>query len=401
MTRNTVWTCIILALAAVLAGCTAVTPPAAAPAGEATATAAAVAAATASAVPTSPLGCLVVDPSGDVTLVDPCDSATETLRNTACRDVVPFDGGAAYNNVDDTKPLGWSLAVNFNDAVPGDPPACLRLYYRDDTPGVEAYMPIDGGGILVETCKISGNLPITGDYAEFCADKDPKGVVCSVNLAAWISDQKTQDFVAPVYPGVDLPSILANFGSTPSHTYATMALISTVNWDSCPLVPRRMPLITYLPTTPAAPQPQLLLASALSADDLKAIGDGDYNFDEAPDAAEVIGFTQQCTGAPWTGQWLTWVPAAEDQLVAWDQRQASLTSDPYDLQIHQPPLSAPTDSCIAVDPTPAVDLWQSDAKLLIGMETDPPSNSSFLGNVDGVLIDPFDSKPAASADKHD
>ncbi|MBK8047590.1 MAG: hypothetical protein IPK16_10985 [Anaerolineales bacterium] len=53
------------------------------------------------------------------------------------------------------------------------------------------------------------------------------------------------------------------------------------------------------------------------------------------------------------------------------------------------------DTC-EVDPTPApVPFWIGDAYLEIGFDATQPE-TSFRGNIDGVLIDPLDSKPPTS-----
>lgn len=293
-------------------------------------------------------------------------------RDQACEDIVPFDGSAAYDAVTD-RPIGWTFGVNFDVlSSAGNPLGCLHVYERDDANGT--YVPVDNGGIVVDTCTIdtspsTGMTPtIGGGTASFCQ----AGLVrCEMAVGRWIEDSTLQAYLLGSPQALPtLAQELANFapGGDVMHKYPTFTLVADAAWpdDACPLdAEQELPVVRYVPEGGSGPT---------YAIDLYTPGDRVVTIPDATCSAEQIEIDTQAGLRVWR-----------------DHSESAESSDPYALYKYQLD-GGPIEACTVSGPLDPVSLWVGIATLYIGFDPDRP-DTGFSGVIDGVLVDPYDSKP--------
>jgi len=316
--------------------------------------------------------CVFIDDQQQI-VVESCD-AKAAERSFACNDVVPLKGDIAYNINDGSKPIGWTLGVNFSDASLGTagPLGCLRLYLRDD--GAAAYVPIDNGGILFDTCTASATVPITGEMAQYCTPGAPdnsRAISCKVNLAGWLQEPDLIDYIDTITT-VARP-LIHDFASVPDsiHHYPNFAMVAKAKWENnCDLVKAVLPVIHYV--APAAPtaQPSLDLVSESSGDDR-------------------LRFAASCPE-----EQPAWYDVGQTHRLWYDIAEDAATSASVLTYVHQLETAA-AEVCNPGAGDAPVDFWIGEAELWIGH--DPATDESFMGDLDGILIDPYDSKPPVAS----
>lgn len=291
-----------------------------------------------------------------------CSEGEVELMADACDDVVAFDAEQAYENAREADLLGWTLTVSF-DAVVGEgeaprPLGCLRLYRRDD--GQRRFAPARGGTILFDTCQTSGSVDINDGKAHFGAGGESGGTVtCAVDLAKWVGDF----LVNHAHTGDESGGILMrtiNFaGPTSIHQYPGLTLVARVEMEEDdPFAPNGSLVFRYLGAD----------AEYSHALTLATTGTDDGSFAPAcPDVSPPPVFK---------------LPLA---LTAWRDLSEGRMRNSYQPAEGEPIL------CDAGEGSASADFWIGPATLEIGAVQ---ADNAFAGSIDGVLVDPFDSKPA-------
>lgn len=308
---------------------------------------------------------LVIVPGGsgyelrsDYTAIDP---------DQACASIIPFDGKAAYerHNSDDNLIL-WTFLVNFNQFSPftGNPLGCLRLYHRVEpstSRPAGTYDEIDGGGILVDTCTPGplGSVKFDGDAAIF---KEGEYVQCAMNILAWVRLLTGDDRSPGILPE-EFRSDLDRFFDHHPHSYQSLAMVASLRSVES-TIGADLPIIYY--------------------------------------------------DAPWDGLWWTFDQSMLIRLLQTNTGPGltfpidRCTTSDYILTINDTPIiwwydfersvrkyeyqrGEEIKSCNAPSPffSPPW-FWIGPATLYIG---NTPTSGSFQGSLDGVLIDPTDSRP--------
>lgn len=329
--------------------------------------------------------CIDDDQAGKLVVRDcnsPADMPDTAKRDDACADIVPFDGEEAFAAVADL-PIGWTFGVNFDAISSADAPfGCLRIYQRDPNAasGNGAYVAVDGGGIVVDTCTVAaapsaGPLPVFGGgTASFCR----AGVVtCTLAIGPWINDPRVQQYVlanAPASAPSSLAGELMAFAPPGQelHTYVDFSMVADVAWpeDSCVLDEEQpLPIVRYIPDT----------------------GMGStYELDLASKGGNAITVPNVLTCSPSA----TW-DAPPEGMRLWRFHDATaLTAPEHPLFVYQAQ-GGQAGYCTVTGPLAPVELWVGNSTLMIGHDTNTP-DIGFTGAIGGVLIDPFDSKPPTS-----
>jgi hypothetical protein len=307
------------------------------------------------------------------------------LRNSACADIHDYDEVAAFNATIDSGDLtAWTFGVNFDVLnANGDPLGCLRVYARDEAN--HRFTPVDGGGILVDTCSSTSAPSISatgqdnsaGFPSNMATFDGTQSVVCQMDLATWLTHSLLSDFAALLW---DFPMLLSGtiLDSTPGdliQLYANLSLVTRPRWpnpvfcdpathvdDAC-----LQPLMQVLPSDPNAP-----------AHTLEVFVEG----------TEFFRFWSRLVcpidrGWGWNQAWsMVWrftpsfTPQGDSSLL-----DLEFMSDPPGFD----------SSCYAVDLSEKVPYYLGLTDLWIGFA--PHEQIGLQGDLDGVLIDPSDSKP--------
>ena len=359
-----------------LAACApAAAPPAAAPTEEA--------AAATTTTSTDSGFCITDDNAGLMAIQQECGSTadlpTASERDAACADIVAFDGEAAYTGTTDL-PIGWTFGINFDAfSTAGNPLGCLHIYQRDDSAGsAGAYVPVDGGGIVVDTCVVTvepaavDSPSFNGSTASFCR---AGAVQCRMAIGAWVMDPLLQKYVLNSAPSAAPPTLEAELAAFApaidvTHVYTDLSLVAAVAWpgEPCALDNQPLPIVQYAPPVGSGD----LITLSLEA---------------------VSGDTVTVPGATCSSE--TEWKALPDGLLLWrDHREAALSSGDYPLYQYLTP-SGGGGQCTVPGPLDPVSFWLGESMLSIGYDPAAPE-ISFTGDIDGVLLDPFDSKPPTS-----
>lgn len=309
-------------------------------------------------VPTSPTDPL--PPASVMTLPGRPNDFMFQDRDLACNDILVFDGVKAFENGRDDQPILWTFGVNFDlRSTDGSPVGCFKLYER----GNSSYDPV--GSFLADVCTITGTVDIasTRGYATF----DGHGYVeCSINLSQWVSQTVASD----LYP--DRAESLSGFyeEGTPSrprpdHKYDNFAMVAHARLpkdiDAKALSESKvLPLLAYESSGVVSPT----LSLQLDPSDIVHLGSCSIKLGEDE------------TYSYW------WYDLRA--LVEPNQRYAS----------QEQGAPSETDCGTGPDSSPLVFSIQA-ATLYIGY--DPTTGGIFQGTMDGILIDPTDSKPPAKA----
>lgn len=219
------------------------------------------------ATPGSPM--VITLESGGFELIE--DSGyTDAERDRACEPIVLFDGPAAFDLHPREQPILWTFIVNFDLLSPtGNPVGCLRLYHRMPPSGTVpsgggTFEAIDGGGILVDTCTKgpTGTVVLSGGTAAF----DAGGYVqCKMDIEAWVRDLQDHLICSPdrcdlpANNGLSLDSKLPAFVDSsvlppyPLHGYQNFSMVAKLTEITPPhssLLPIDVPILFYQDEAP-------------------------------------------------------------------------------------------------------------------------------------------------------
>ena len=323
--------------------------------------------------------CVVVLPNLRVVA---CDEAippvTHAERDTACMSIVPFEGRmAAVIASNNGLVAGWSFGVNFDAARDGRPLGCLRIYHLSEELSsagmlVPVMEPVDQGGIVVDTCTVDPTAAVvsTAGEARICGSGS---VTCALALGAWFLDPKVGDLVNgsdyamqdPTAAG-DIAGLTADGDMAP---YPDLTLVARTRWTSsnsgdpeCTLTSAVQPLFNFTPDGESAPQHALTLY--------------------AVEQGTSLTFEPECANNP------AWLP--EDQ---WNTTYSTLIQEPTGVFREYGNADSATGgwtstACNVATP-PDVTFWLGPGTLTIGALEGAVTD----GIIDGVLIDPLDSRP--------
>lgn len=120
------------------------------------------------------------------------DAEAATIRDHACTTLNPIDLKQVIQNSLPDQPIAWRLNLNFKEQdKAGNPLGCFRLF--EVIPGDNSAPPtiqaIDGGGFLINTCVVKGDVTIDPNHAQ--ATFANQGFIhCAVNIRAWVAALK-------------------------------------------------------------------------------------------------------------------------------------------------------------------------------------------------------------------
>jgi hypothetical protein len=274
--------------------------------------------------------------------------------NAACEGIIPFDGKVAYKNAPKDQPILWGLGVNFELLSPaGDPVACFKLY-RSDMIG-EYHLLYT---FLIDTCDVSNIKQVTFTVPGQASFRGNGHIACEVNLAQWMA------IVASSETDPAILFLLQNFylappatpGGPPQfqtfHTYENFTMVGRGTTPSSDPDVDWMPIVKYKPLNPST-----LTAPVLGL----TVAAGDL-------------YLKNC-----------YLSYSHDYFWWYDLRTDNYNQFTYSEII---PATAYPDCGRGSDLSPlAVSIGQ--AVLYIGYD----DSTTYKGALDGVLIDPTDSKP--------
>lgn len=292
-----------------------------------------------------------------------------TVRDIACTPIFPFSETDVIARSHPSEPLLWTFGINFDVLSPAhNPLGCLRLYQRDDSSGTVQVVPIDGGGILVDTCNVvNGDPSLVLKNDGFATFSNGEYIECEMDLRGWVASlSTTQIFTSPVLPNT--PEILSSFALSEVHAYQNFTMMVKLQIDTPPTGgDPRIPIMSYSPT----------ITDPITF----SIG--------IEDGVAVTTPSDQCTPTTLTSSY------SFGQVSKWwyDVRDGQLSyvanHDVPDDQNDPDPIRCEVSS--SVRPLEPVSFTVSLAKLYIGNV--PIAGNEFSGTLDGILIDPTDSKP--------
>jgi hypothetical protein len=298
---------------------------------------------------------------------EPFPSYTVTQRDIACVAIVTFDPKAAAERYPPEQPILWTFGINFDElSSTGNPLGCLRLYRREHEPE-ETFVEIDVGGILVDTCEMVDNgSPVfvmksaVGGEAIFTGGGY---IQCEMNLGIWVK-KLADDWPFPAA----IEQELITFSQQPIHLYTNFTMAATLSAaDPVGSKPAR-PILNYSPVNGAAIDFSLTIAnqSVTAAVDLCEYG--------AP------------PGYPLNKMGVWWYDVQDNKKRPLYLRYYMTDGTPaVRMLCNVLPEATPT------PPSAPIQFSIGPATLYIGY--DPTESSLFFGSIDGVLIDPSDSKP--------
>lgn len=146
----------------------------------------------------------------------------------------------ALNNINPSKQIMWTFGLNFEHLTPvGRPYGCLNLYFRESNVyGVETFVPIDDGGIAIDSCHYTGTTPVSFFQGKMKLEGD-QGVCCNTYLAKWVDQWQAHLNANPslLHPNIDLVALndaLNNFVKTSPHLYEQFTLMAELAYlDGC------------------------------------------------------------------------------------------------------------------------------------------------------------------------
>lgn len=303
-------------------------------------------------------------------------------RIIGCKTIVPFDGREAFDRYPRNHLILWTFTVNFDLlSEVGNPLGCLRLYRRNFDPGTVdrgTFELIERGDILVDTCRVksktlTGSVPGVTFNSGSARFGGAGYIVCGMNLSDWIEKLSSHINLTVTQSGIGVAHGTETFTST--HTYANFTIAASI-------VPTEtnkgslLPLVYYRPKDSSKAKPALVLESVQTTP-IRLSTEG----------CELVG-NSPVRRSWWYGKQMWW----------YDLRQEMPNQKPgllYTLNF----LREPADyhryvrSC-QIDNQLPLEFSLEEAKLYIGY--DPRTKQIFTGTINGILIDPTDSKPEKS-----
>lgn len=297
-------------------------------------------------------------------------------RIIGCKTIVPFDGRKAFDRYPGNHWLLWTFTVNFDlMSKAGKPLGCLRLYRRNFDPGTfdrGTFELIERGNILVDTCRlhsetINGATPgVTFNSGSAIFDGTDY-ITCAMNLSDWIERLSSRINLTVTQPGVGVADGTETFTST--HTYENFTIAASIV-PTARAIDKLLPLVYYMPNAFNTAQPALVLKSH-KLPPLQLFGVGCNEIFEDPD--------EQL----W---WYDLRGETNEKPEAYVQYAINFLNEPADRSKYQAACSKPY-----VGP---LEFSLEEATLYIGYE--PRTKQIFTGTINGILVDPTDSKPEKS-----
>lgn len=303
-------------------------------------------------------------------------------RIIGCKTIVPFDGREAFDRYPRNHLILWTFTVNFDLlSEAGNPLGCLHLYRRNFDPGTVdrgTFELIERGNILVDTCRVksktlTGSVPGVTFNSGSARFGGAGYIVCEMNLSDWIEKLSSRINLTVTQSGIGVAHGTETFTST--HTYANFTIAASI-------VPTEtnkgslLPLVYYRPKDSSKAKPALVLESVQNTP-IRLSAEG----------CELVG-TSPISPSWWYGKQMWW----------YDLRQERANQKP-DLLYTLNFLREPADyhkyvrSC-QIDNQLPLEFSLEEAKLYIGY--DPRTKQIFMGTINGILVDPTDSKPEKS-----
>ena len=382
--RITGWVApLALVLSLGLAGCAPVTPVVAPATGE----------------PAEAPECVMVLP--DMTIVSCTDAVpplTNVERDAACVPIVPFDADPAGDFMAvQGLTVGWTFGVNFDATWDGTPLACLRLYHLDTVTltasGAISHtaVAIDRGGIPVATCQLIDGATIDPErgVAPLCG----QGYVqCEMRLGGWFVDRQTLSLVAASDYGQtnanapqDVKSLTQQGDNAP---YPKISLVARTVWAPADtLVPPVQSTYNYVPTQPFDPNSTVCRATHTEQPLLTFTPAGE----NAPQhmlalQVERPEFAQFSTAGSCPDGWML----GSGWNTTYNHLEIVGGTPQHFFENWQEPagMLSSVATCTQTSVRP-VEFWLGQGLLVIGEQ----DGISMEGIIDGVLIDPLDSRP--------
>ncbi len=383
--RSTGWVApLALLLCLGLAGCVAVTPPAT-PALE--------------EPPEAPDCVMVLSDMTTIPCADVYPPLTNGERDIACTPIVPFEANLAGQFMaEQGLTVGWTFGVNFDVTGHGAPLACLRLYHLKTEVAANGAIThtaaaIDRGGMPVATCEVIDGATIDAErgLASFCGQGR---VQCRMRLNEWFVDEQILALAAasayeqgiPMAPqevealagqGENAPypkiSLIARAAWAPAQTLASPILYATLGYSPTEVIDPESMLCR--PTHWEQPLVAFVLADASALQHVLAI-----NVD-SPNAA-LFSTTEACNVVwPLGTGWNTTYNHLADEF--------GTPQHMFENKQEKNGRLETVATCTHPAAVGQVEFWQGEGALMIG-ELD---GISMEGVIDGVLIDPLDSRP--------
>ncbi len=312
-------------------------------------------------------------------------------RTKACKNIIDTNLTQAFTDYPEDEPILWTFGVKF-DALSAErnPLGCLRLYRRHDGEFVKIDdngIPEDSsnsderGGFLIDTCRIFDSQGIT--VTDLLEDENifngGRYVGCEINLSNWVHSI-TENLTAldanaeHTTLAADLISFYdENPNKPPVHSYESFTMVAHLT--STVVTEAVTETIMYYEADNSKPDP--LVLSVMSTKP---------NFITFP--------VNECQGAENNSNIpaiTLQIPNGQPQFWWYDFRDNQLQyvyQSDGDAEITQ--CVIPQGDALFID---SLNFWTGKATLYIGY--DPKTEKIFRGTIDGVLIDPTDSKPPA------
>lgn len=346
--------------------------------------------------------------------VDPLDSTVYTYtaidRAAACVPIVPFDPNLAWEFTEASPGLyqiGWTFGVNFEMLRGGNPVGCLRMWARDDVN--HTYVPIDQGGILADTCSHPVASPSYGDGAATFTGSE--SVDCRIDLDAWITQPNLLDAVSDPSGALSISEIqarlvaLAGLGGL---VYDNFAIVAAPTWYAAPdcgdAVECLEPLMAISSATAANVTQALFVAwQPEPPPDMVAFFDSDSAlYDRSGDPCQPMTVTvgdlspngaldEQLHGT----EDVPPMDAPEWPRFWWMMPSAYDIGEPTaDAEYrYQSTVESPLLTWICLEPEKGASTFFDMTQSWLVIGADPNTDATFQGVLEGVLIDPSDSKP--------
>jgi hypothetical protein len=343
-----------------------------------------------------------------ISLGTPDDYNLET--NDPCKSIIALDREGmtdeeiearflvdAYERHPEDGPILWTFGVNFDVITSaGNPLGCLRLYLRNSEYGTgnndPPFYSIDEGGIFVHTCRVLGDVELDAGLAIFpntagTPTADVSGIECAISLGEWL-----KELADPLGVGE-----LENFDTPTIHTYSNFTIAAAF---TVPPVSATLPLgdgslddeeddaFTVSPVNATLQLPIVYYAQeepGLPSLSLWAHVNNDRE-DAAGTLITTLEFPQQCQDGNRPSF------AVDKPQLWWYDVTAYGPNSQSVLSYAQRELT-PNGSrafCTVGD-VPPIEFWIGPTTLLIGAA--PNAENTFVGSIDGILIDPTNSKP--------
>lgn len=325
--------------------------------------------------------CLLIS-TGEVVARAPCGSPAIPYEPAdiaaACNHIFPLDPNQAYANTRVTGDIAvWTFGINFDLVnANGAPIGCLTLLRSDDAS--RSFVPIDRGGILVDTCSTTTSLPAIEDGVAFFDGSSD--VTCTMNMGAWLQDPLLQGWVRDSLGELGSAELADRLDQAIPDDffieYRTYALVASLIQRGTP--PCAASADCLQPLFQLIPDPSVDASYRQKLSVLARAGGETFTFASGPEA---------CAEPP------AWTPSAARALI-W-RNVPPVLPEPISAMEYLYRRAADATQVVCYEPgySGFVPFWLGPAEVVIGRDVDSPA--TYVGELDGILIGPPDSKPPA------